>query len=535
MNWAIIRGQIGLVIIGLAFVAALARVVTLGSSAITTDKKVVKMVHWQLETGIREALDWAAAEYEKLHPDVKIEQILIGERGYVSWVATRLIGGTAPELIEIGKNPAEVNLIYLRYYQAMSEEILKPNPYNAGTELADVPWKQTFYDSMESAYVQELLDYYSVGISFFTVRMFYNKDLLKEATGLEKPPLEFRAFLAMCEQIKQWSARSGRGVVPIASAGRYNANFLFGRIEQAVNSTLLREVDINFSSDAQPEETAIALLNGRVRFDDPRIRAMYQGRSDYIRQFQPAFYPADRMDAAFLFIQQKAVFIASGSWDAASYKRQAGFEIGVMDFPLPSKSDPQYGQFVEGPAVETISGGVLFSVNRASQHPDIALDYLRFLTSQRINGEINRRMQWMPIIRGNAPDEFMAGFWPNLDGVKGGIDFKCGAKNAQLLDEVNNLYSTGRVGFEGLRDKFLPRYVANSDEWMLLDRPRQEQIMLGQNELRLALERAKGFTSRERSPRLMSLVETQYGRRFSNIELLQRYQQARYQTALPTP
>ena len=39
-----------------------------------SDVEVIRLAHWQLEPGVREAIDEIAADYMKLHPDVKVER-----------------------------------------------------------------------------------------------------------------------------------------------------------------------------------------------------------------------------------------------------------------------------------------------------------------------------------------------------------------------------------------------------------------------------------------------------------------------------
>ncbi|AWI08154.1 ABC transporter substrate-binding protein [Ereboglobus luteus] len=424
-----LKGKTGLVVLVIVCALALARVLVLQSRVSEiSGVKTIRIAHWQMEAGVRDALDLVAREYEKIHPDVRIQQIVIGERGYGSWITTRLIGGTAPDLVAMGSMDRRMMIPLLqRYFIPLSEEITKPNPYNRGTPLEGVPWKLTFYDNMEGGaasgassggcYIPELMDYYRIPSSAFTLRLFYNKNLLREATGLDAPPSDFRGFLAACEKIKEYGKSKGVWLYPIAgTASKYNTKILWGRFDQAVGSTLINVTDVNRDSDLSPEESVIALAGGAVDFRDPRIRAMMRGREYYRAQFQPAFFAADRMDAAFLFLQQKALMIASGSWDAGSYVQQADFEIGVCDFPLPSADDPEFGEFVEGPAAEELQGEFSFSVNATTPHRAEALDFLRFLSSQKMNAALNKRANWIPMVRGNYPGEFIASFLPHPEG-----------------------------------------------------------------------------------------------------------------------
>jgi len=530
-----LRGRLGWLLLAAVFVLALGRVISLEKHQAPSGKKVIKIAHWQMESGVRDALDHVAREYQKTHPDVEIQQIIIGSTFYTSWITTRLIGGSAPDIIALGNMDRGLMLdLFQRYFVPLSGEVVKPNPYNAGTPLANVPWKDTYYDNMQGGYFPELIEYYQVPESAFTMRLFYNKTKFREITGLDEPPSNFRDFLAVCERIKAYGREHGQPLVPIASAGKYNAKFIWSRFEQAVNSSLLPTVDVNLDSEQSPEESLIAFVSGKVDFRDPRIRAMFEGHDYYNKEFQPAFVAADRMDAAFLFLQQRALMIASGSWDAKSYAKQANFEVGICDFPMPGKDDPEFGKFVEGVAVEELQGGFSFGVNRLSPNADIALDFLKFLSSQKMNGQLNREIQWIPMIRGNKPVEFIAPFWPHFDGVKVGILLTTGGLNAQLYDELTNLHASGRLDYEGFLKRYLPNFVANGDRWLLRDRARTWQLSASQDEFVRMTERMKELDGRE-GGKAGALLESEVSRRYGAIELMERYKEARKDTPLPRP
>ena len=61
-----------------------------------SDVEVIRLAHWQLEPGVREAIDEIAADYMKLHPDVKVEQLPIPGKVWKQWLRTQLVGGALP-------------------------------------------------------------------------------------------------------------------------------------------------------------------------------------------------------------------------------------------------------------------------------------------------------------------------------------------------------------------------------------------------------------------------------------------------------
>lgn len=526
--WTKFKSRMGVTLLLAAFLVSLIRVLTLQYQADVGGGTVIRLVHWQMEADVQDALNAVARAYEKLHPDIRIEQIVIGERGYLSWLTTRLIGGTAPDIVAV---PDEQ--LYQKYFLPLTAEVLKPNPYNAGSPLEGVPWKETYFDGMNGGFIPLFLEYYSVPTSAFSVRLFFNKALLREATGLDIPPKDFRAFITACEQISSYGKQIGHTLVPIAGAGKFNAKPLWDRFDISVNSSLLKTVDVNYDGLLGDKESLIAFTDGTVSFTDPRIAASFKGREEYNRQFQPGFFGADRMDAAFLFLQQRAAMIASGSWDAGSYANQADFEIGICNFPLPSQDDPEFGRFVEGPAAEELRGAFSFSINRASPHVETSLDFLRFLSSQKINEQLNRRIKWIPMIRGNRPDPFIAPFWPQVDGVRPGISLEGSTRNKTVLEGLLNLHATGRLSFEDLIEKYTRTYPANADLEMRVDFPRKTQLALVQSEFNKVSERAAKRPNRLHPDKEFAILESQMALRHELLESRERYEKARAKSTQP--
>ena len=131
-----------------------------------------------------------------------------------------------------------------------------------------------------------------------------------------------------------------------------------------------------------------------------------------------------RDDAVFMFAQQRAVFISTGTWDARSLLEQARetgqevFEVGLTEFPLVSTDDPEYGRFIEGHRYDSPLTGAVFGVTRTSQYRDVALDFLLYVASQKGNEDFNEYFGWVPAIKGSKPPKDLAGFVPHFDGVQ---------------------------------------------------------------------------------------------------------------------
>lgn len=408
---------IGFALLGVCFVIAAARV-TVRAKREASDSVTIRIAHWQLESGLRDAFDVVARAYMEENPGVVVEQIAVPERVFKSWLRTQLVGEMAPDIIEIGQGIDFTTLG--RYFVPLGEDLEKPNPHNAGTELADRPWRRTFTDGLASAFNESLLDYYSVPTSLFTVRVFYNKTLWREIFGDRPPPATYEELLEVCEEAARFSERTGRTLVPISSS-RYHTRFLTERLFQSQTQRLVQRLDNSRVLNVLALDLAVGFLQGKWSYDDPAMRDGFQLVHEVGRYMQPGFSQLAREDGTFYFVQGNALMTSSGSWDASTLRSQAPFEIGVFPVPLPTPDHPRFGRNVIGTASEAgTDSGALFGVTRMSKHPEQALDFLRFLTSRRINALFMEHSGWLPVITGvepSADDAVVRPFLPILEGA----------------------------------------------------------------------------------------------------------------------
>ncbi len=436
-----ILNGIGIGLLAVCFLIALGRIAISSLDRAEDGGKIrtIRFAHWQLESGVREALDAIAAAYMKERPDVKVVQIPVPERIYPNWLITQLVGGTAPDLMAMGLVMTDER--YARFFKPMSDVVDRPNPWNVGTPLEGVPFRETFIDGMGSCFNSTLLEYYGAPLSAFTVRMYYNLDLLREITGSDKLPANYEELVALCKQTLEFSRRTGRELFPIAGS-KYNAPVvmqqLFASQTEGLGSRLIYDFLANRPSPALLAEAA---ARGDWNLDAPEIRAGLALMRDLGQYVQPGFLQLGRDDALFSFVQRRAVMISTGSWDATSIISQARFPVGVGYIPVPAPGG-ELGPFSRGPASDPGAGvGVIMGITRASPNQSLALDFLHFMTSQRMSQLFTNVSKWPPSVVGAKPHEQARIFQPFFDGFLGGfvLDF-AGADTKRLANtEINKL------------------------------------------------------------------------------------------------
>jgi len=462
---AFVRTYFALLVVFAVFLWSAWVIATFRAQQTPPGSVVIRLGHWQLEASVREGIDEMAREYQKTHPNVVVVQDAIPEGTYGQWVSTQLMGGTAPDIMQVGAMlPDNIWLSYYnRYFAPLSRYVNTPNPHNAGTDIADLPLRQTFKDGMKTAYVTEMQEYMSVPLSQFGVRIFYNKDLLREITGSDVAPLDYRQFLATCEKIRgTTNPASGQAYIPIAGSA-YHFGHWDSMMFSPVTYGAFRRADFNRDGFVGNDETFVAFKTGLLDFTYPSYACWLKMLREVTDYFQVGYTGLGRDEAVFLFAQQRAVFMTTGTWDARSLQEQAEgqFEVGIMDFPIPSRDDPVYGDVVEGRIYESPGAGFRFGISRDSKHLDVALDFLLFLASQKGNEKLNAIIGWIPAIVGTELDPLLRAFEPHLEGIYGNVNFNLGGNTAVTWGQIYSLYQVNQISLDEFAQRFTAYYLKN--------------------------------------------------------------------------
>jgi raffinose/stachyose/melibiose transport system substrate-binding protein len=444
-----------IVIIGV-FCWAVATIAVRRTEEAPANVVTIRVAHWQLEAGVRDGLAEAAAEYEKLHPNVRIVQEAIPEATYGQWMSTQLMGGTAPDIVQAGMVEGHLmTAFFTRYFIPLSRYVTRPNPYNVGTNLENVPLIRTFKDGMRRSFIDETQEFMTIPLALTGVRLFYNKPLLKKLTGLDEAPTDYRAFLEVCEKIRVQKQPNGQPYVAIAGS-----RFHYMRWEESLIKPLTylaaREIDFNRDGRFSKEEMLLGFASGKISFANPAYEASFKMVQEITEEFPSGWSGLTRDEALFNFAQQKAVFLATGIYEAEGIREQAAgkFELGLMDFPLPAKSDSHFGAIVQGPRYENPEGSMPMAITRTSRHPEVAVDFLLFLVSREENEKFNKRLKWIPIVVGAEIDPYIKPFEPTLEGVFPAFDPTIGGESLIKWSQLFSLYQIKQISYDDMAAEF---------------------------------------------------------------------------------
>ena len=398
------------------------------------DVPTIKICHWQLETGFREALQDCINEYENQYfqahgRKVRILQVPVSENGYQEYMNTTIIGGNAPDILERGGGKTATDSAYAaRFFVPLGPYIEQPNPYDQGTALAGIPWKDTFFDGLESMYDTTLMDYYSIPFAADTVRIYYNEELYRKLTGRTEPPGNFSEFIALCQKARESAEEDGQPIVPIAGS-KYQATIFESMYLDPFLLGLIPAADLFADHTVDTFGAYLAYRKGLWRFDSAPLLAMWRCMVDIAKNFQAGWLADKRDDAVFIFAQGRALMIASGTWDASSIIDQVG-QVHRRRLRLPPPGRRSGLRSLRRRSDERVDHGRWnpVAVTRQSRHQDICIDFLRFCTTVARNERFSDEISWLPVIRGAKFGKRLKPFKPHPEGFTGTFDYKLGTE-----------------------------------------------------------------------------------------------------------
>jgi hypothetical protein len=255
--------------------------------------------------------------------------------------------------------------------------------------------------------------------------------------------------------------------VPI-SGSDYIAQMFRDRYFKMGTWGLMEKLDVNYDGSASESERLKGVYSGRLDLsEDPHIQAAHQVLFDFTRFFNKGFMAAKRDQSVFLFVQQNAAMIATGSWEAGTLWEQTKdqFDIAVFDFPTAEPDHPKYGKYIRYRVSEAdAKAGFSMGLTKLSQHKDQAIDFMHFLTSRSYNEKLNRKFRWFPAIVGAEPDEVLEPFRPKVEGVYEAWKMHLGGKSELQYQNAYSDYISAAGVKPEQRDEHYRQFIEGYEE-----------------------------------------------------------------------
>ena len=382
------------------------------SVVFSPDTRVITIAHWQLEDGFREGIDAAIAEYEKAKAEqgvkVKVRQVAIPVRGYPQWYLTQLIGGSPADVLEVTGSSDILN----QYFTALSPYIGSPNPWNKGTPLEKMSWRESFADDMLSALDTAYSEFFSVCTFMHTTRLYVNMKLYEEATGTTELPDTLTDWLEACRKLKEYGLAHERPIIPIGVRGFDKGTI--GQLFSTYNSQLgtdLSDTGSKYGYGVQQGELFRQINSGELSED--RLLEPVEVVTEIGQYFADGFPAIDLEQTKYLFFAGNVAFFIDGTWNAYSMINNAPFPVRVIQIPVLDKKHrlgaKSFGRITE------LGSGIQgrFGIPKKTHDFELALDFLQFLTSWKINQLVMvEHCKWMSSLKEVKYEGVMKDFEP---------------------------------------------------------------------------------------------------------------------------
>lgn len=330
-----------------------------------------------------------ADEWEKLHPEAKIEILSTPKSKDRKVAVAQLAAGTAADIIyQIG---VYKNDDYPKgWVLPLDDYLQKPNPYVEGNQkwmdLYNEPWMVKSGDGK----------IYFLPIDAIPLGIMYNKDLFAKA-GIEKAPESYTEFLEANEKLNKI------GVAAYMPIYRWSDITL----ETSVFASHIKEWDVlDPNGVVDQEELVRAYKKGLYKVDSPENREYYTIKKEKAKGYPNGWSSIDAYKA---FVTGKVAMIEAVGLHMRNVKddKQRTFEYDTMSFPILTKEDSQYG------GTNTVRGSAGYSTtwqitNTAAKKgtADLAADFLMYLTTPENNGRlVNKLEAAIPAVNGAESNE----------------------------------------------------------------------------------------------------------------------------------
>lgn len=280
----------------------------------------------------------AIKRYEEAHPGITID---------IQDIPDGTNAMTKFQTAGIAQNGPDITNLWSGNYTLDLKSFIQP--LNEYLQPSDIE-KMTGWNSVTENFADSGTIYGVPDGSDGTIGILYNKKLFADA-GVDpetNPPRNFREFRDMLQKLKQI------GVTPIGSEtdGDF-VYFLDYWFAQTVGTSGINDI-----------------VNGKQNFSNPKLLEVMNG---YLQLYKDGFVVNDQPQTQ--FYNGKVALIFGGYGYLNDAKAALGDNLGMMKIPDFSESAAVKGGGIGGT-------GAAFVVSKSSAHPQEAVDFIKFLTSE---------------------------------------------------------------------------------------------------------------------------------------------------------
>jgi len=317
-------------------------------TGMTSDGKIeLEVASFQGGYGL-DFFEYAAREYEKTHPNVKIK--IWGNPRVWEQLRPRFVAGDVPDLCWPGWGMDTWALVAEGKVLPM-DKYLETKAYGQ-----NVKWKDTFVPSLLNKGMDKG-HYYIIPHNNNVFGWWYNVDMFK-AHGWA-PPKTYEDLLVLCEKIKQ------AGIAPLTYQGKYPSYMLSGFFfPWAISGG-------GFQAFKDAQNLKPGAWNSPAFLKAAEMCAQLRDKG----YFEKGAMGMDHTGSQMEFVLGKAAMIPCGTWLGSEMKKQMppDFNMQFINPPVLAKG--------KGDPTITSAGVESWIVPKDAKHPDEGADFFKFMTS----------------------------------------------------------------------------------------------------------------------------------------------------------
>src|SRR5271156_5808382 len=289
------------------------------------------------------------AAFEKLHPNIVINDVAQPGTNYFQLLQSSAISGNGPDLAVMWTG------IYDLQYSSLLVNLKGNVPSADLSKMEGLQWEAPNFDTSLGTYVMPLETQFYIG--------FYNKKLFKEA-GITSVPTDWTQLLADCKALK------AKGIQPM----------VYGNGGQAISTEFYPWYDMSYLMiGAHSLASWKGLYDGSIPWTSSTNIAQLKMWATLEKDGYTNSDVLTNTANIQQFEKGKAAMMVDGTWDTAQYTKTMGTNVAA--FVPPYSTAPIKG-VVEYP-------GAGFSVTKYSKNKKAAFKSLGFLTPTPAGNIIN--------------------------------------------------------------------------------------------------------------------------------------------------
>lgn len=362
-------------------------------------------------------LEKIVAEYESLHPDVKIELVPNTNQtstAFDQWKYTQFVSESIPDIIYNNPQLANNEQASKQWYIALDDYMMEPNPYVEGNQK----WVDVLAPGVYDSSLATDKKHYNLSLDAIDTAIFYNKDAFK-AAGISGTPETWSEFIDACEKLK------AAGYTPFGFAmgadgrdytdwfERQMLDMLYADMAQQLKA-LPGDVEGRTEYAITKEQFVRAIKTGMFSAQDPRYKRMLDIYKGFSKYWQQGYAGTKAGDLSQLFVKGSVAMFQGMSGDVKNFEERI-------------KPDFEWGTFQAIPLIDGAEGtgriGIIGAfanyniTNMAEKRGNLeeAVDFLKFLSApQNCGPMINELGYFIPMVNDVQMPEGLEIFVPSV-------------------------------------------------------------------------------------------------------------------------